>query len=140
MNIQLPVILWTVICFLLLMVILRNLLFKPVLALLDSRKKKLSDAKEKLETEKALTGEHEKRLAIIEEDAKIRRDNYIKSELEIIRIKSKEDIEKAKADRLKNTEEYKAVTEKEKEKIIEVYNKSSEEIVKAFADSLTLSE
>ena len=140
MNIQLPVILWTVICFLLLMVILRNLLFKPVLALLDSRKKKLSDAKEKLETEKALTEEHEKRLAIIEEDAKIRRDNYIKSELEIIRIKSKEDIEKAKADRLKNTEEYKAVTEKEKEKIIEVYNKSSEEIVKAFADSLTLSE
>lgn len=140
MNIQLPVILWTVICFLLLMVILRNLLFKPVLALLDSRKKKLSDAKEKLETEKALTEEHKKRLAIIEEDAKIRRDNYIKSELEIIRIKSKEDIEKAKADRLKNTEEYKAVTEKEKEKIIEVYNKSSEEIIKAFADRLTLSE
>lgn len=136
MNIQLPIILWTVICFLILMAILRNLLFKPVLKLLDDRKKKLQAAEDKLSEEKALLEEHEKRLAIIEEDAKIQRDNYIKSELEIIRVKTKEEIEKAKADRLKNTEEYKLQTESEKKKVIDVYNESSEEIVRAFADRL----
>lgn len=140
MNIQLPIILWTIICFLILMAVLRNLLFKPVLKLLDDRKKKLQDAENKLKEENALFEEHKKRLAIIEEDAKIQRDNYIKSELEIIRVKTKDEIEKAKADRLKNTEEYKLQTEDEKKKVIEVYNKSSEEIVKAFADRLTLSE
>lgn len=63
MNIQLSVIIWTVICFLLLMLILKNLLFTPVLNMLDSRRKKIEDAKKKKEEIDSLTAEHEKYLA-----------------------------------------------------------------------------
>ena len=48
MNIQPSVIVWTVICFLLLTVILKNLLFKPVLEVLDKRKEKVDSAEQKL--------------------------------------------------------------------------------------------
>ena len=48
MNIQPSVIVWTVICFLLLMIILKNLLFTPVLKMLDSRKAKVEAADKKL--------------------------------------------------------------------------------------------
>ncbi len=47
MNIQISVILWTVICFFLLMLILHNLLFKPLLDCMDSRRKRVSDAEKK---------------------------------------------------------------------------------------------
>ena len=49
MNIQPSVIVWTVICFLLLTVILKNLLFTPVLKMLDSRKEKIEKAGGKAE-------------------------------------------------------------------------------------------
>ena len=53
MNFQLSVIIWTVICFLILMAILKNLLFEPVLKVLDGRKEKLEAARAKrAETEK----------------------------------------------------------------------------------------
>ena len=52
MNIQLSVIVWTVICFVLLRLILKNLLFKPVLQVIDSRREKIDAAKN---TEQAAT-------------------------------------------------------------------------------------
>ena len=63
MNIQLSIIVWTVICFLLLMLILKNLLFAPVLNMLDSRRKKIEDARKKKEHIAQLTAEHEKYIA-----------------------------------------------------------------------------
>ena len=44
MNIQVSVVLWTIICFVLLMLILHNLLFKPVLKVLDARREKIVNA------------------------------------------------------------------------------------------------
>ncbi|MBR3767759.1 MAG: hypothetical protein IKL10_05920 [Clostridia bacterium] len=136
MNIQLPVLIWTVICFLLMMIVLKYLLFKPVLEVIDKRKEKIAKAEEKKAEEKRLMEEHEKRLEIFHEDAKIQRENLIKSELELIRVKSKTDIEEVKAGRVLRFEEYKKNTEKEKEDIISAFNASSDEIVKAFADRL----
>ncbi len=136
MNIQISVVIWTVICFLVLMAVLKFLLFKPVLELLDKRKEKINNAKLKTEKEKEIIKEHEARLAIIEEDKKIQQENLIKSELELIRVKSKQDTEEAKALRLKRTGEYIKKTEKEKEEIRAAFMASSDEIVKAFADRL----
>lgn len=138
MNIQISVVLWTVICFLLLMLILKNLLFKPVFRVMDERKAKIENAAEKRREAERLTEEHEKRMEILREDAKIQRQNLLKSELELIRTKTKADTEKMRTDRLMHIEEYKALTVKEREKIIEEFDASSEEIVKAFADRLTL--
>lgn len=136
MNIQLPVVLWTVICFLLLMLILKNLLFKPVFRVMDQRKEKIAQANEKKAEIKRLTEEHEKRLEILQADAEIQRQNLIKSELELIRAKNKAETEKMKAARHKNVEEYKLTSEKEKAAIIDSFNKSSDDIVRAFADKL----
>ena len=47
MNIQISVILWTVICFLCLMFILQKLLFAPMLKCMDAREKRVADAKER---------------------------------------------------------------------------------------------
>lgn len=62
MNIQLSVIIWTVICFLLLTVILKNLLFTPVLKVLDGRKEKIEAAREKKAEIERLTAENEEYL------------------------------------------------------------------------------
>lgn len=136
MNIQPSVAVWTIICFILLMIVLRNLLFKPVLSLLDRRKEIMAQAEKKKELEREITQEHEKRLKIIASDAEIQRENYIRSELEIIRVSSKNDIEKLKASRLKKIEDCKTYAEKEKEEIINHFNSSRDDIVKAFADRI----
>ena len=57
MNIQPSIIVWTVICFLLLTVILKNLLFTPVLRILDSRKEKVESADKKLKDIENITAE-----------------------------------------------------------------------------------
>lgn len=136
MNIQLPVVIWTVICFLVLMLILKFLLFKPVLSVLDKRKEKIRLASEKKAQIDALNKENEQRLEIMKEDAKIQRDNYIKGELKLIRVKNKTDIEEAKAARFSLVEEYKVRTETEKEEIKQQFSSEAKEIAKFFADRL----
>ena len=49
MNIQPSVMVWTVICFLILTVILKNLLFTPLLKIMDSRREKIQAASKKKE-------------------------------------------------------------------------------------------
>ena len=63
MNFQPSVIIWTVICFLLLTVILRNLLFAPVLKILDERNERIEAAKGKKAEIEKLTRENEEYLA-----------------------------------------------------------------------------
>ena len=57
MNIQVSVMVWTVICFLLLVLILKKLLFDPMLRMMDARGERIEAAKqrheEKLRTEEA---------------------------------------------------------------------------------------
>lgn len=136
MNIQLPVVIWTVICFLVLMLILKFLLFKPVLEVMDKRKEKTARAEEKKALLENMTKEHEKRLEIMNEDIKIQRENYIKSELKLIRVKNKNDIEEAKTARFNRMESYKAETEKEKEAIKEHFSSEINKIAEAFAANL----
>lgn len=136
MNIQLPVVIWTVICFLLLMLILKSLLFKPVLEVLDKRKERLARAEQKKAQIDALNAEHEKMLAIIREDEKIQRENYINGELKLIRIENKTRTEEEKNARFARVEEYKKVTEAEMEEIKKYFSESAEDIAKIFADRL----
>lgn len=48
MTVQISVVIWTVINFLLLMLILNQLLFKPMLRFMDARKEKIDSAKNEL--------------------------------------------------------------------------------------------
>lgn len=56
MTIQIPILLWTVICFVLFVLIVNNFLFKPLLAVMDKRQEKIQKAQQKKE-------EHVKALA-----------------------------------------------------------------------------
>ena len=68
MTVQLPVVLWTVICFVLLMVILNRLLFRPLLAFMDRREERIRSAAEVLRKREEARREAEEQLARFREE------------------------------------------------------------------------
>ena len=62
MTIQPSIMVWTVICFLLLMVVLKNFLFTPVLKVMDDRRERINSAKEKKENIEKLIQDNEEHL------------------------------------------------------------------------------
>ncbi len=67
MTVQLPVLLWTAICFLCLMLILDRLLFRPLLAFMDKREERIRRAEEKKEADGRTLSEAEAALALFRE-------------------------------------------------------------------------
>ena len=94
MNIQPSVIVWTVICFLLLMVVLKNLLFKPVLFVLDARKKKIEDAEQKLRDIERITAENERSIAEKKARAEAENEILVKEKVQQIQSQGKKKIER----------------------------------------------
>ncbi len=136
MTIQLSVSVWTVICFVLLMLILHNLLFKPVLRVMDERHERIKKAAEKKAEHEKTMREYEsvlteKRIALHDEQKRI-----IKDELELIRAKSKEEIETAKDERLREVDDYRLKAEADHNEILNVLSVHTTELANAFADSL----
>lgn len=108
MNIQISVVIWTLICFMLLYVILKNLLFKPVLAVMDRRQAKTEAAKQaKAESERQLEQIRLRKLAEREAEA-INRQESVKAEAEKIRLEGKKLLEDAKEMRIRTVEQYRA--------------------------------
>ena len=66
MTVQISVMVWTVICFLILLLIVRNLLFRPLLSVMDNREARLAAARRKAEEDKQ---EEERLLQTAEEEA-----------------------------------------------------------------------
>lgn len=136
MTIQVSVTVWTIICFVLLMVILHNLLFKPVLKVMDKRRERIDNAtqkkaeydKQKSEYESALI---EKKAAVYEEQQK-----KIKAEIEMIRSDSKKAIESAKEERIRVVDNYRAKTDTERTEILNELSAHATEIATSFAESL----
>ena len=60
MTIQVSVLIWTIICFCLLMLILNKPLFKPLLSVMDARQAKIDGAREKKESHARLCAQAEK--------------------------------------------------------------------------------
>ena len=118
MNIQPSVMVWTVICFLLLTVILKKLLFTPVLEMMDSRREKTEAAVKKKEDIEKLVLEHsiqaEKEKALAEE--KNRKET--KQKLEQIQLQSKKEIEAAQRQCLADVQSYKEGITDEYDKIV----------------------
>ena len=111
MSIQISVVVWTLICFAVLYLVLRNLLFKPMLSVMDQRKKKIEDASAaKEEAERLL---EKKRLeALAEQEALSRKAaEEEKLEAEQVRLEGKKLIEDAKRERITIVEDYRAKTE-----------------------------
>ncbi|MBQ7295962.1 MAG: hypothetical protein IJW86_07185 [Clostridia bacterium] len=118
MNIQPSVIVWTVICFLLLTVILKNLLFTPVLKIIDSRREKVENADKKLRDIENITAENERRLA--EEKARAEAEGIAlaKEKIQQIQSQGKMEIEIARRKCLSDIEEYRNGITGEYDKIV----------------------
>ncbi|MBR5321647.1 MAG: ATP synthase F0 subunit B [Clostridia bacterium] len=136
MSIQLSVIIWTVICFLLLMLILHNWLFKPVLEVMEKRRNRIEKAKEKQLEAQRLIDEHEKTLQ--EQKLAFENEQKLKTnqEIEEIQLHSKKRVEAAKASRLNTYETYREECAKEYSRIIATAEKSTEQIAEIFAERL----
>ncbi len=136
MSIQISVIIWTVICFLLLMLILQNWLFKPVLEVMEKRRNRIEKAKEKQLEIQRLSAEHEsmftekKKAFLKEQKAKAN------MEIEKIHADSKKSVESARVIRLSTYETYREECAKEYSRILATAEKSTEQIAEIFAERL----
>lgn len=136
MSIQLSVAIWTVICFLLLMLILRNWLFKPVLEVIEKRRARVENAKSKqLEAEK-LVAEHEKRLADEKNAFEKEQRAEISASIEKIQADSKKSVEAARASRLDAYTTYCEECGREYSRIIASAEASTKQIAEIFTNRL----
>ena len=118
MNIQPSVIVWTVICFLLLMVILKSFLFTPVLKMLDSRKEKVEAADKKLRDIESINAENERRYAEEKARAEAKSIAEAKEKVQQIQSQGKKEIENAQRKCLSDIEEYRNGIKGEYDKIV----------------------
>lgn len=127
---------WTVICFLLLMLILNNWLFKPVLEVIEKRQARIQQAKEKQLEAQRLTLGHEKQLE--EQKIAFEKEQKAKADMEVEKIHadSKKSVEAAKTMRLSTYETYREECAKEYSRIIATAEKSTEQIAEIFADRI----
>ena len=118
MSIQPSVIVWTIVCFLVLMLILKNLLFKPVLNVIDSRKEKIDAAENRLKEIESVTMENERRLN--EEKERVEAESVAQAKLTVQQIQSngKKEIELAQRKCLSDIEEYRKDITEEYDKIV----------------------
>lgn len=136
MTIQLSVTVWTVICFILLMLILNNLLFKPVLKLMDRRKERIDNAAKKLEEAEKIDAEHSALLKQKQLDFEKEQRLKLKSDLSVAREESIKHIEKAKQGRIQSVEDCLKLTEKQHNEILGILSVHTEDIARSFADSI----
>ena len=136
MTIQLSVLVWTVICFGLLMLILHHLLFQPVLKVMDKRRARIQNAaKKKAEHESlaeksaaALRGKEAARLAT--------QRRQIKEQIETIRLDGKKAVETANDERLRAVDDYRRQAEDERVEILITLSGVGAELAVAFAESV----
>ncbi len=136
MNIQPSVMVWTVICFLLLMVILKNLLFDPVLKVIDARHEKMKSAKEKKENIEKLVSEHEIQLEKEKVLAEEKNRKLSKQRLEQLQLQSKKEIEAAQRQCLADMQKYRDDIVEEREKIVSLVAPKMETAAALFAKNI----
>ncbi len=118
MSIQPSVTVWTVICFILLTVILKNLLFTPVLKMLDSRKEKVEAADKKLRDIESIKAENERRVVEEKQRAEAESITQAKEKVQQIQSQGKKEIENARRKCLSDIEEYRNGITGEYDKIV----------------------
>lgn len=136
MSIQLSVLVWTVICFGLLMLILHYLLFQPVLKVMDDRKERLRNAARKKAEHAEIM---ERNAAAVREKEAARlaaQRRQIKEQLETIRLDGKKAVEAAKDERLRAVDDYRQQTEDERVEILITLSAHAAELAAAFAESV----
>ena len=136
MTIQLSVLVWTIICFVLLMLILHYLLFQPVLKIMDDRNARIRSAEEK---KAEYEGTAKKNAAMLQEKEVARlaaRRKQIKEQIETTRSEGIRAVEAAKDERLRAVECFRQQTESERVEILITLSAHAAELAAAFAESV----
>ena len=136
MNIQISVVIWTVICFMLLMLILKNLLFTPVLRMLDSRKERIDAAREKKAEIERLTAENQKYIQEQKELDLEARKSAAKVRAQEIQSEGKKKIEAAQIESLNEINAYRDSISDECEKIVKSVAPEMETVTEIFVNNI----
>ena len=133
MTIQISIAIWTVICFILLMIILRNFLFKPVLKDLDDRRQRLENArlKEKEQIRKA----EENEVLILKQKAEFakKKEQLAKEAAENLNAQGKLQIEEAQKKRISDVDKYRASMDESYKQIISTASVEMNKVAEIFA-------
>lgn len=136
MEIQLSLIIWTIICFSLLMIILNTLLFRPVLKILDERKAKLLSAREKKAENERLEEERKKQREEVILEAERRKKAKVQAALDKIQEEEKNLLKNAQSSCLECIESYREQREKELETIITAVNPEIAKVADLFVQRI----
>ena len=136
MNIQISVVIWTVICFGLFILIINKLLFKPLLKVMDARREKIESAHAKAEEIKTA---REAKLAQIaakkEESAKLRSEQ-IKNEREALKQNFESEIKELYSEKEQKLESMKNENDTANSALDREISASIDDMVNAFAEKL----
>lgn len=132
MNIQISVVLWTIICFVLLMVILHYLLLKPMLAHLDKRKARIDNAKNKQLNDNKLiadlTENAEKSAKLAQEQALVDAQKRVSEK----QAQAESDLADASRNEHNKTTEFKLALENEKVQLEDTLNNNASRLAQLF--------
>lgn len=132
MNIQISVVLWTIICFVLLMVILHYLLLKPMLAHLDKRKARIDNAKNKQLNDNKLiadlTENAQKSAKLAQEQALVDAQKRVSEK----QAQAESDLADASRNEHNKTTEFKLALENEKVQLEDTLNNNASRLAQLF--------
>ena len=136
MSIQISVVIWTIICFILLMLILNNLLFKPVLSVMDKRREKIDAARAKKAERENIIAENERLTAEKKAEHEANEKKLIKERVEKVSSDRRKAVEAAKEVRLKRLDETRKKTDAEEKEILSKLSTHAEELAVMLADRI----
>ena len=128
MSIQISVTVWTIICFIALMIILKNLLFKPVLDIIDLRRQKVEAARQKKQQIIEQKIEQSRLIEQKKTEYSQQKIEAAKAEVEQINSEGKKRIEDARHERLARVDAYRCQADCDLTKIVD---EASPDIIKA---------
>lgn len=136
MTIQPSIIVWTVLCFAALYLILKNLLFEPMLKLMDQRTEKIEHARQAGDEARKIR-EEKRQLALAEEERRAQEIRALREQrAEQLRLEGKEKLEDAKAERFARVEAYRRKTDAEFEEDMKAAGARTEKAAELFLSRL----
>ncbi len=137
MTIQLPVLLWTVICFAALVLILDRLLFRPLLAFMDRRAARVAAAKEKAAAAERAAAEAEARRAELQQRAQEESARLSEETITQARAEAKARLAAAEAEAASSLEAAKTHLGEESALLDAALEKRAETLAAAYLSALT---
>ncbi len=136
MTIQPSILLWTLICFSLMMLVLNRLLFRPMLSFMDARNEKIAAATRKKEAHDRALAEAEAELATRREQAVHRAADLARGEIVDAKERAKSMLAKAEADRETRVARCKTDIAARTQSLEDDLAPDVDELAKAFVDKL----